>query len=106
MACPAINSQDIENVEVVKGAAGASLYGARAANGVINITTKSGRTAAEGMTFRFRSEAGTSDIENEIQLARQHTLLLEPGRPAVLHRATRRAAVRADGGLDRRRRIG
>jgi TonB-linked SusC/RagA family outer membrane protein len=75
---PSINSQDIENIEVVKGAAGASLYGARAANGVINITTKSGRTSAEGMTFRFRSEAGASDIENEILLARQHTLLLSP----------------------------
>jgi len=75
---PAINSQDIENIEVVKGAAGSSLYGARAANGVINITTKSGRTAAEGMTFRFRSEAGASDIEKEILLARQHTLMLSP----------------------------
>jgi TonB-linked SusC/RagA family outer membrane protein len=73
---PSINSQDIENVEVVKGAAGASMYGARAANGVINITTKSGRTSAEGMTFRFRSEAGASDIEREIKLATQHTLLL------------------------------
>ena len=74
---PAINPQDIENIEVVKGAAGASLYGARAANGVINITTKSGRTAAEGLTFRFRQEAGASDIENEILLAQQHALLTE-----------------------------
>lgn len=73
---PAINSQDIENIEVVKGAAGASMYGARAANGVINITTKSGRTAAEGLTFRIRSEAGFSDIEREFELTRQHTLML------------------------------
>ena len=73
---PSINSQDIENIEVVKGAAGASMYGARAANGVINITTKSGRTSAEGMTFRFRSEAGTSDIEKEIKLATQNSLLM------------------------------
>jgi hypothetical protein len=62
----------------VKGAAGSSLYGARAANGVINITTKSGRTSAEGMTFRFRSEGGASDIEKDIKLARQHTLMLSP----------------------------
>ena len=75
---PSINPQDIENIEVVKGAAGASLYGARAANGVINITTKTGRTAAEGMTFRFRSEGGMSDIEKEFQLARQHALLTDP----------------------------
>jgi TonB-linked SusC/RagA family outer membrane protein len=74
---PDLNSQDIENIEVVKGAAGASLYGARAAAGVINITTKSGRTAAEGLTFRIREESGFSDIEKEFKLARQHSLLMD-----------------------------
>jgi len=74
---PSINPQDIENVEVVKGAAGASLYGARAANGVINITTRSGRTAAEGLSFRIRSEAGFSDIEREFPLSRQHALMTD-----------------------------
>ena len=69
---PSINPQDIENIEVVKGAAGASLYGARAGNGVINITTKSGRTAAEGLSFRVRSEVGFGDIEREIELARNN----------------------------------
>jgi len=72
---PELNPQDIENIEVVKGAAGASLYGARASNGVINITTRSGRTSSEGMTFRFRSEGGFGDIEREIQLARYNSLL-------------------------------
>ena len=75
---PAINPMDIENIEVVKGAAGASLYGARAANGVINITTKSGRTAAEGLTFRARQETGAGDIEHVFELATQHALLTEP----------------------------
>src|SRR5439155_729417 len=55
-ALPDINPGDIESVEVVKGAAGASLYGARAGNGVINITTKSGRRALEGVQFSARSE--------------------------------------------------
>src|SRR5436190_8338066 len=45
---PDLNPQDIESVEVVKGAAGASLYGARAGNGVVNITTKSARRSLEG----------------------------------------------------------
>ena len=44
-ALPDLNPQDIESVEVVKGAAASSLYGSRAGNGVIQITTKSGRTA-------------------------------------------------------------
>jgi TonB-linked SusC/RagA family outer membrane protein len=71
---PDLNPQDIENVEVVKGAAGASLYGARAGNGVINITTKSARRSLEGVKFGIRSEAGVSDIERDFGLARYTAL--------------------------------
>src|SRR5712664_2728889 len=71
---PDINPNDIENVEVVKGAAGASLYGARAGNGVINITTKSARRSMEGVKFGVRSEAGVSDIERDFGLARFQAL--------------------------------
>ncbi len=39
-----INPEDIESVTVLKGAAAAALYGSRAGNGVILITTKSGKT--------------------------------------------------------------
>ena len=38
-----VNPEDIESVSILKGAAGTALYGSRAANGVIIITTKSGR---------------------------------------------------------------
>jgi TonB-linked SusC/RagA family outer membrane protein len=38
-----INPNDIENVEILKGAAAAAIYGARAGNGVVLITTKHGR---------------------------------------------------------------
>ena len=38
-----LNSNDIENISVLKDASSASIYGARAANGVIMVTTKSGR---------------------------------------------------------------
>ena len=38
-----INSEDVESVNVLKGAAASALYGSRAANGVIVITTKSGK---------------------------------------------------------------
>lgn len=74
---PDLNPSDIENVQVVKGAAGASLYGARAGNGVINITTKSGRRALEGVRFNVRSEAGMSDIERDFGLARHHALVTD-----------------------------
>ena len=38
-----VNPNDIENMTILKGAAATALYGSRAANGVIMITTKSGR---------------------------------------------------------------
>jgi len=53
---------DIESVEVVKGAAGASLYGTRAANGVITIKTKRGGSGADAVKFNVRSEYGLSDL--------------------------------------------
>ncbi|MBL0169185.1 MAG: SusC/RagA family TonB-linked outer membrane protein [Gemmatimonadaceae bacterium] len=58
-----IGGLDIESVEVVKGAAGASLYGSSAANGVIVIKTKRG-ASRDGVKFNFRSEYGVSDLSS------------------------------------------
>jgi len=41
-----VNPQDIENLSVLKDAASAAIYGSRAANGIILITTKQGKTGA------------------------------------------------------------
>ena len=41
-----LNPADVESVEILKGAAAAAIYGQRASNGVILITTKSGRAGA------------------------------------------------------------
>ncbi|MCC7002780.1 MAG: SusC/RagA family TonB-linked outer membrane protein [Gemmatimonadaceae bacterium] len=71
-----INPQDIENVEVVKGAAASSLYGSRAGNGVIQITTRSGKNAGEGVRFRSQVEYGTSSIENEYLYPKTHFMLM------------------------------
>lgn len=46
-----LNSQDIANISVLKDAAAASLYGSRAANGVIIITTKEGKNGETELTF-------------------------------------------------------
>lgn len=48
-----INPDDVESVSVLKGPAATALYGSRAANGAIVITTKSGRKQ-KGMVLRFR----------------------------------------------------
>src|SRR5258705_2945639 len=50
-----LNPQDIESVEVVKGAAASSLYGSRAGSGVIQITTKSARNGAPGVRLSGRT---------------------------------------------------
>jgi TonB-linked SusC/RagA family outer membrane protein len=71
-----LNPQDIENVEVVKGAAASSLYGSRAGNGVIQITTRSGKNVGEGVRFRSQLEYGTSSIENEYQYPKTHFMLM------------------------------
>ena len=47
-----INPSDIENITVLKDAAAASLYGSRAANGVILITTKKGKTGKTRINFK------------------------------------------------------
>ena len=75
---PEINPSDIENVEVVKGAAAASLYGARAGAGVINITTKSGKNAPPGVRFGLRTEIGEGDVEGAFPLATRSALATDP----------------------------
>lgn len=56
-----INSEDIERIEVIKGAAASSLYGSDAANGVVQIFTKRGASLAEGQTtLTVRNEYGES----------------------------------------------
>ncbi len=65
---------DIESMEVVKGAAGASLYGSRAANGVIQIRTKRG-TGFGGRDYNqvvMRNETGQDRIAGDIQLSNYH----------------------------------
>lgn len=47
----ALNPSDIESVDVLKDAASAAIYGARAANGVILVTTKQGRTGKMQVTY-------------------------------------------------------
>ena len=49
-----INPADIETITVLKDAAATAIYGARAANGVIVITTKSGRSGAPKVNFSTR----------------------------------------------------
>ena len=57
----AINPDDIESIEVIKGPAAATLYGAEAASGVIQIITKKGRTGRQSLQWTSKVEAGAND---------------------------------------------
>ena len=53
-----INPNDIESIEVLKDASSTAIYGARAGNGVIIITTKKGKTGAPTVTY-----SGTASVQ-------------------------------------------
>lgn len=57
----AINSADIESFSVLKDASSTSIYGARAANGVIVITTKRGRSGSKAQVT-LRAQYGFSNL--------------------------------------------
>ena len=70
-----IDALDIENVEIVKGAAASSLYGSRAQNGVINITTRRGGNVPLNQTrVTIRNEFGTSSVVKSFQSNSSHDL--------------------------------
>lgn len=56
-----LNPNDIENVTVLKDASSTSIYGARAANGVVYITTKKGK-ASEKANITIRGQYGISQL--------------------------------------------
>ena len=63
-----LDPNDIESINVLKGAAAAAIYGSRAANGAVIITTKSGsrdrRPSQRGMEVSFRSSLAWEEIAN------------------------------------------
>ncbi|MEO5579457.1 MAG: SusC/RagA family TonB-linked outer membrane protein [Gemmatimonadaceae bacterium] len=73
-----INSEDIERVEVVKGAAASSLYGSNAANGVIQIFTKRGANNPEGeLVVTVRNEIGRSYLGKTLPRAEAHSFRVD-----------------------------
>jgi TonB-dependent SusC/RagA subfamily outer membrane receptor len=59
-----LDPNDIERIEIVKGAAAAALYGSRANDGVVQIFTKRGRPGALRATLRLA--AGIDDVERRV----------------------------------------
>jgi TonB-linked SusC/RagA family outer membrane protein len=73
-----MSAEDIERVEVVKGAAASSLYGSSAANGVVQIFTKRGDRIPEGkLSVTVRNEYGQSFRPAPIPVSLSHPFLTD-----------------------------
>ncbi|MCG8412367.1 MAG: SusC/RagA family TonB-linked outer membrane protein [Bacteroidales bacterium] len=72
-----INVDDVESIEVVKGAAASALYGSKAGNGVVVVTSKRGARLKSNTTkITIRNEVGIQKVENTIDMAKYHPYLL------------------------------
>ena len=61
-----INPNDIESIQILKDAAASSIYGSRAANGVVIITTKTGKSGATKV--EYNSYVGIQSITKTLEL--------------------------------------
>ena len=61
-----LNPNDIESISILKDASAAAIYGARGANGVVIVTTKSGRGGQQPVSFN--ASVGVSSTANRIDL--------------------------------------
>ena len=66
-----INPEDIETMSVLKGPAAAALYGSRAANGVVIITTKKGKEGA--VEVNFNTKFTSSHVTRLPEVQKQYT---------------------------------
>lgn len=76
-----LNPGDIESIDVLKDAASAAIYGSRAANGVVLITTKKGTIGATGMQVSFSSYYGIQNPTKTLNMlnADQYRVLMNEG---------------------------
>jgi TonB-dependent SusC/RagA subfamily outer membrane receptor len=97
-----IDAMDIESIEVIRGAAASSLYGSRAASGVISIKTKRGAGMQVGQTrFQARTEMGQSQNVRNIKLNDHHHYLMNPEMTAYVNAAGQMTTSRPSRGRAR-----
>lgn len=69
-----INPNDIEQIEVLKDASSAAIYGTRAANGVILVTTKRGKLG-QPTQYNLNVYSGIAHVNNKLDLLRAEDLV-------------------------------
>ncbi|MBI3983338.1 MAG: SusC/RagA family TonB-linked outer membrane protein [Gemmatimonadetes bacterium] len=80
-----VDPADVASIEIVKGAAGAALYGSRAQAGVIQITTHTGRHLRPGQTqFTVRTTYEDNSIERYYGVPMHHQWMMNADKTAIL----------------------
>ncbi len=76
-----LSNSDIESIQVLKDASSSAIYGARAANGVVMVTTKSGKVGTPSLSysgsFTFRKVAKHLDVMNPYQFVNLQQELMD-----------------------------
>jgi len=89
-----INIDDVESIEVVKGAAASALYGSRAGNGVISVITKRGKGLAAGKpVITVRNEVGMQNLSHYLKTSESHYYRLATDWETVKGQYTKYAGV-------------
>ena len=74
-----LNPQDIQSIEVLKDAASGAVYGARAANGVILVTTKNGSYGAPRITYDFSYGWQSASKRRDVLNATEYAVMMNEG---------------------------
>lgn len=74
-----ISPDDIETIEILKGASAAAIYGSRAAGGVVIITTKRGKSTDGRADIRFSQSLGYTEIINPLGMRQWDDAKVEAG---------------------------
>ena len=74
-----LNPSDIQSIEVLKDAASGAVYGARAANGVILVTTKSGSKGRTNITYDFSYGWQTAWKHRDVLNATEYAVMMNEG---------------------------
>jgi len=74
-----LNPNDIESIEVLKDASAGAIYGSRAANGVVLITTKRGKAGKTSVSFNFQTGYSEATKRLEMLNSEQYAELILEG---------------------------
>ena len=92
-----LNPNDIESITVLKDAASTALYGARAANGVVVVTTKKGQKGKNSINLRYTKGLNSRALPEyeRVGAGEYYPLMWETYRNSVAYRATNPVALAA-----------